>query len=218
MGAAIGALLSPAVGVAISPFPIVGLILILLSKKAKVNSLFYTLGWVLGNLIVFLIAMIFMGAISSGGEPGMIARIVYIVLGLLLFVVAGREFHNRPKNGEEVKTPGWFEKMSAIKPLGATVFSFALAAVNPKNLLLSLTAGVGVGTLNLSVGENVAATIIFLLIASSTIIVPTIAFLISGDRLNKTLDVVRDWLIKNNAIIMAVLLLFIGLSVISKAF
>ncbi|HBL8262361.1 TPA: GAP family protein, partial [Listeria monocytogenes] len=47
---------------------------------------------------------------------------------------------------------------------------------------------------------------------------PTIAFLLAGSKLNNVLDSTRKWLIQNNSVIMAVLFLFIGLSVISKAF
>ncbi len=60
MGSAFSAILSPAVGILISPFPIVGLILILLSNKARINSIFlygrldcweysYFLYWVILN-------------------------------------------------------------------------------------------------------------------------------------------------------------------------
>ncbi|MCD1830028.1 GAP family protein, partial [Listeria monocytogenes] len=62
------------------------------------------------------------------------------------------------------------------------------------------------------------ATIIFGIIACCSIYIPTIAFLLAGSKLNNALDSTRKWLIQNNSVIMAVLFLFIGLSVISKAF
>lgn len=43
------------------------------------------------------------------------------------------------------------------------IFAFVLSAVNPKNMLLSLTAGVSVGALNLSGGQETTATIILAL-------------------------------------------------------
>ena len=48
MGAAIGQILGSAVGVAISPMPIIAVILMLFSKKATVNSLSFLFGWLLG--------------------------------------------------------------------------------------------------------------------------------------------------------------------------
>ena len=48
MGEAIGQLLPFAVGVAVSPMPIVAMVLMLITPKAKVNGSVFLLGWVLG--------------------------------------------------------------------------------------------------------------------------------------------------------------------------
>ncbi len=218
MAQAIMEVLTPAIGILISPFPIVGLILILLSDKARSNSIFYMLGWIIGNTAVFLIALFCMGAGMNTGDPSTVARIVFLVLGILLLLLAVREFMKRPKKGEAPKTPKWFAKMSKIGVIGAFGFGFFLSAINPKNLMLGLSAGASAGALGLSGGEDTVVTIVFVLVASLLIILPTIAFLIAGKRLEKVLNEVREWLIHYNAIIMSVLFLFIGLSVISKAF
>ncbi|EPD3685896.1 GAP family protein [Listeria monocytogenes] len=216
MGSAFSAILSPAVGILISPFPIVGLILILLSNKARINSIFYTVGWIVGNIAIFFIGLFLMSsAVSSSGDQSTLVKVVLIVLGALLILLGAHDFTKRPKKGEQAATPKWFEKMSNIKPGGAMMFAFV---VNPKNMLLSLTAGVSVGALNLSGGQETTATIIFGIIACCSIYIPTIAFLLAGSKLNNALDSTRKWLIQNNSVIMAVLFLFIGLSVISKAF
>lgn len=218
MDSAVSAILSPAVGILISPFPIVGLILILLSNKARINSIFYTLGWIIGNIVIFFIGLFVMGsAVNTSGDQSMLVKIVLIVLGVLLILLGAHDFTKRPKKGEKADTPKWFAKMSNIKPVGAMIFAFLLSAVNPKNMLLSLTAGVSVGTLNLVGGQETMAIILFGIIACCSIYIPTIAFLIAGDRLDNVLDSTRKWLIQNNSLIMALLFLFIGLSVISKA-
>ena len=216
MSQVISAILSPAVGVLISPFPIVGLILILLSKKARSNSVFYMLGWIIGNAAMFLIGMFGMSAGVSQGEPGLVKTIVSLVLGGLLLFCAVREFMKRPKKGEKAKTPKWFAKMTQISVWGAAGFGVLLSALNFKNALLSLSAGAGVGALGLSGTLQAAGAILYVAIASASIIVPTVAFLIAGHRLDKTLDALRDWLIQYNAIIMSVLLLMIGLNMIAK--
>lgn len=219
MSQAFSAILSPAVGVLISPFPIVGLILILLSGKARLNSICYTLGWVLGNAAVFTIAMLCMGAgTRAQSGPGTLARVISAVLGVLMLLAATHEFSKRPKKGAEPKTPKWFAKMSKIGPWGAAGFGLFLSALNPKNALLSLSAGAGAGALDLPAAQGTLAAVVFTALASSSIIVPAIAFLIAGKRLSALLDSVREWLIQNNAVIMSVLFLMIGLSMIGKAF
>lgn len=218
MGQAFSAILSPAVGVLISPLPVVGLILILMSTRARSNSIFFMLGWIVGNAVVFLIGMLCMGTGFSRGEPGTVRSIVSLVLGALLILCAVREFMKRPRRGEEPKTPGWFAKITQIGMVGASGFGLFLSALNPKNALLSLSAGTGVGALGLPVMQQAMSAILYVLIASASIIVPTVAFLLAGHRLDKTLDALREWLVQYNAVIMSILLLMIGLNMIGKAF
>jgi Sap, sulfolipid-1-addressing protein len=58
--------------------------------------------------------------------------------------------------------------------------------------------------------------IIFVLLAACTVIIPVIGYLIASARLAGPLDKLREWLVENNATIMAVLLLVIGVAVIGK--
>jgi len=52
MGDAIGQMLPFAVGVLLSPMPVVALVLMLVTPKAKANGLAFLLGWVLGLAVV----------------------------------------------------------------------------------------------------------------------------------------------------------------------
>jgi hypothetical protein len=54
------------------------------------------------------------------------------------------------------------------------------------------------------------------LLAACTVIIPVIGYLIASARLAGPLDKLREWLVENNATIMAVLLLVIGVAVIGK--
>jgi len=103
--------------------------------------------------------------------------------------------------------------MTAIKALG---LGFLLSAVNPKNLLLGISAGVIIGDGNLSVGDAVLVIVVFVLIAGCTVLIPVVGYLIASTRMAGPLDRLREWLVDNNATIMAVLLLVIGVSVIGK--
>jgi threonine/homoserine/homoserine lactone efflux protein len=93
---------------------------------------------------------------------------------------------------------------------------FLLSAVNPKNLLLAISAGLIIGGAGLAVGQSVVIITIFVLLAASTVLVPVVAYLLASDRLAGPLDRLKEWLVDNNAAIMAVLLLVIGVAVIDK--
>jgi threonine/homoserine/homoserine lactone efflux protein len=103
--------------------------------------------------------------------------------------------------------------MTAGKAIG---LGFLLSAVNPKNLLLAVSAGLIVGAAGLTFSQASVVIIIFVLLAACTVIIPVIGYLIASARLAGPLDKLREWLVENNATIMAVLLLVIGVAVIGK--
>lgn len=219
MAQIIASIISPAIGVAVSPFPIVGLILTLLSKNGRKNSLCYTGGWVFGNAAAFFLGVLLMTAVGTtqDGKPFW-TKVVSGVLGVALIVMGINEFRKRPKKGEEPKTPAWFEKMSGISPFGSFGFGFLLSALNIKNFLLGFGAGAALSALAPNWGQVLGGALAFLLIGCCTIYIPMLAVFIAGDKLNHVLAKIRDWLIRYNSIIMTVLLLLLGISMIAKIF
>jgi hypothetical protein len=66
MGEAIGGSLPPAAGIALSPVPIIAVVLMLTSRRAKVNGPAFALGWLIGLGIVGTIVLVVAG--SAGGS------------------------------------------------------------------------------------------------------------------------------------------------------
>jgi uncharacterized membrane protein len=54
-------------------------------------------------------------------------------------------------------------------------------------------------------------------IAASTVAIPVIGYLIVGERADASFAKAKDWLIQNNSVVMAVLLLVFGISLIGDA-
>jgi hypothetical protein len=109
--------------------------------------------------------------------------------------------------------------MSAIDkltPVRACGLAALLAAVNPKNLTLCLAGGVSIGGADLAVEQTVIAVVTFVVIASSSVVVPVVGYLLARDRMAKPLDELRDWLTANNATVMSVLLVVIGAVIFGK--
>ena len=77
--------------------------------------------------------------------------------------------------------------------------------MNPKNLTLCLAGGVSIGGAGLSTSETVVTLVVFVVIASSTVAVPVLGYLLARDRMAAPLDRLRDWLTANNAAVMSVL-------------
>src|SRR5438552_17203229 len=71
MGNAIGTILPQAIGVAISPVPIIAVILMLFSQRARSNGPAFLVGLVLALAVVgsIVLALASLGKISAGGTP-----------------------------------------------------------------------------------------------------------------------------------------------------
>ncbi|QIZ97474.1 GAP family protein [Leifsonia sp. PS1209] len=214
----IGAILPLAIGVAISPIPIIAAILMLLSPRARSTGVGFLLGWLVG-VIVAVTVFTLLAAVLPENDPDAskpIAGTIQLILGILLLLLAVRQWRSRPKHGEEPALPKWMSAIDSMTTGRGLLLGFVLAAVNPKNLLLAASAGIVIGSAGLSVGSEILAIAVFTVIAVISVAAPVIAYLVAADRMRGPLDALRGWLVHNNATVMAVLLLVIGVSVIGK--
>jgi threonine/homoserine/homoserine lactone efflux protein len=218
MGSVIGEILPLAVGIAISPIPIIAVILMLLSPRAKGTSVGFMIGWLAGIVVAIVVFTLLSSVIpqrSGGGSSA--GGVIKIIFGVLLLFLAFRQWRGRPAKGEQATMPKWMSAIDSMTVAKALGLGFLLAAVNPKNLLMAASAGLIVGGAGLGFGQGLALVIIiFVLLAACTVVIPVIGYLIASARLAGPLDRLRGWLVENNSTIMAVLLLVIGVAVIGK--
>jgi hypothetical protein len=218
MGQGIGEVLPFAVGVAISPVPIIAVILILFSRNAKVNGPLFLAGWVAGlavlSTVVYVVADAIGGPGSSSGSDGI--AWVDVVLGGALLVIAARSWRRRPAPGAEPELPGWMAGVEEIAPAKALGLGVLLAAVNPKNLALGFGAASGVAHLGISTGDAAVALAVFVLVASSSVGGAVAFDLVGGERARAALDELRAWLAVHSAAVMTVLFLVFGAVLIAK--
>jgi len=89
-----------------------------------------------------------------------------LVLGLLLLLVAARQWRGRPHEGDDAPTPKWMGALDAFTPVKALAPGVLLGTVNPKNLLLIVGGAAAVAQTGISTGDQVVAWAVFTLIAS----------------------------------------------------
>lgn len=218
MGKAIGEILPYALGVAISPIPIVAIILMLVTPKARTNGTAFAVGWVLGLALVATIVLVLAGGknYSSSSGPTQTASIVKLLLGVLLLVAAGRQWRGRPKEGEKPTMPGWMNTIDSFTVPRALGVGTVLSAVNPKNLALSIAAGLSIAQAGIPTGQEIGVLIIYIVLAASTVLAPLVVYLSMGDRAATILGGWRKWLAANNAIVTSLLLLVFAVLLIGK--
>jgi len=70
MGQAIGDFLPSAVGVAISPLPIIAVVLMLVTPRGRLNGPLFVVGWAIGLGIVGPIVLVVADGAGATGTPG----------------------------------------------------------------------------------------------------------------------------------------------------
>ncbi len=216
MGKAIGGSLPLAVGIALSPIPIIAVVLMLTSRKAKVNGPAFVLGWLIGLGIVGAIVLSLAGAggASNSGAPATWVSWVKIALGVLLLLVALRQFRGRPHGDEQPQMPKWMATIDKTTPPAALGLAAVLSGANPKNLLLAVAGGAAIAQTGIPGGQQAIAYLIFALIGTLGVGIPVGIYFAMGARSDTLLAGLKDWMTQHNAVIMSVLCLVIAAKLI----
>jgi len=212
----IGQALPLAVGVALSPLPLIAAVLLLMSPRGRSSGLTFLAGRVLGLGIVLTIVILASEALYALAAGSGLPTVVKLVLGLAILVLGLSKWRPKPA-GTEPSLPGWMSAIDGFSPTRAFGLGVILSLTNPKELALAIPLGVTIGGALLAPGETVLVGVTFVVVASLSVAIPSIAFAIAPERMRPSLERLRIWLTANNSIVMGVLLVVIGAVVIGGA-
>jgi threonine/homoserine/homoserine lactone efflux protein len=214
LGPTIGELLPSAVAVAISPVPIVAVIVMLGTPRARSNGTAFALGWLAGLTAVNVLVVLAAGDIDANEGSSTLADVVTLLLGLLFLVLAAKQWRSRPSAGEAPPPPSWMAAVDDYTAGRSLVMGVVLSAANPKNLALSLAAAATVAQAGLPAGEDVVAIATFVLLGSLSVVGPVAAFLILGERTAKPLESAKQFMVAYGWVIVLILLVVLGAKLI----
>jgi threonine/homoserine/homoserine lactone efflux protein len=219
MGEAIGQILPLAVGVALSPIPIIAVVLMLVTRRARSNGPAFVVGWLVGLAIVGAIMLaIASGAdANEGGEPATWASVLELVVGAMLLSAALRRWRGRPAAGGEAETPKWMQTIDGFSPAKSFGAGVVLSGVNPKNLLLAVAAANAIAQTGISGGDQAVAYAVFAVLGTLGVGIPVVLYFVLGERSKDLLERLKGWMSVHNAAIMAVLFLVIGAKLVGSA-
>jgi threonine/homoserine/homoserine lactone efflux protein len=216
MSEAIGQILPLGVVVALSPIPIVGVVLMLGTPRGRVNGPAFVAGWIVGLAVAGSLALFVAGGAgaSEGGAPATWVGWLKIFFGAVLLRVAVKQWRGRPRAGEEAALPGWMTGVDHFTAGRSAALAVALAAINPKNLVLVLSAAAAIAQTGIGAGEQAAALAVFVAIGTLGPAIPVLLYLTMGERSKHALDELKGWMAHNSATIMAVICLVIAAKLI----
>ncbi len=218
MGQAISEVLPFAIGVAIVPIPIIAVILMLFSERARVNGPVFLVGWVAGLTVLFAVVYAIADAAGADTDETSSDTVSWlrIALGVLLLWIALRTWRNRPAPGTTPEMPKWMAGIDAVAPGKAFLLGVLLSSANPKNLILVLGAATGLAQLGVSTGDAVAALVVFVIVGSLSVLAPVAYYFAGGESAKTTLTELKGWLAEHSNAVMTTLFLVFGVILIAS--
>ena len=207
---AIGDLLPSAFAVALSPIPIVAIVLILGAPNARSSGPAFALGWIAGLLAVSVVVVLLVGSGDDpdSDDPGL--NWLKIAIGILFLLMAAKQWTKRPKPGQEPDAPSWMATVDTATPPRAALLGVALSGANPKNLALTLAASASIAEAGLDGADTAIAIAVFVALGSLTVAGSVLFYLVAPDRAAGPLGAIKRFMSDHNAVIMMVVLLLLG--------
>lgn len=216
LGDAIGDFLPAAIAVALSPIPIVAVVLVLGSRQARTAGPAFALGWITGLVAVSVLVVLLSGSVDADSDDPGVAWLK-LTIGLLFLVLAAKQWKKRPKQGETAEMPTWMATVDSATAPKAAALGLTLSGANPKNFALTLATAASIAEAGLDPAEEALAIAVFVALGSATVAGAVLAYFLLGARAARPLAVVRGFMSDNNAVIMMVVLALLGAKFVGDA-
>ena len=219
MSEAVGEVVSFGIGVALSPSAVIAAVLLLVGPGGRVSAAVFAISWAVSLTVVATVALLLadgVGASEEGGPADWVG-VVQVVLAVLLLGLAASEWRGRRRDGAASEMPRWMRKVDGLTTRQAVGMAVFLAAVKPKNLLLTIGAAVAIAELGVSAGAQAGALIAFVVLGTLAPAAPLALSLFLRERSVGVLRGLRGWMMRENATIVAVLCLVFAAKLLGDA-
>jgi Sap, sulfolipid-1-addressing protein len=211
-GSVLTTLIPLALVVAISPLSIIPAVLVLQTPRPTPTGLTFLGGWLVGLAALTAVFMVSSDALGDlRKSPPAWASWLRIVLGVALIGYGIYEWLNRRRHTE---SPKWMRSFATLTPTRAGLTGLVLVVVRIEVLTMCALAGLAIGGSDIGMAANWILAIIFVAVAASTVAIPVLAYAGAGDRLAEPMTRLKNWMERNNAALLAAILIVIGLMVL----
>ncbi|MFJ8473309.1 GAP family protein [Kitasatospora sp. NPDC094011] len=224
MGEAIGPMLASAVAVALSPLPLIAVLLILAPPRGRANGVAFTAGWVLGLAAVTALVLVAGGALTptggalarAGGRPTW-ADWLKLGLGAALVLLAAEQWRDRPRPGHVTAPPTWLLGIDRLTPARSAGLAAALVVARPRTLLAAVGGAASIAAAPSGPGARALAAALLVLIGSLGTLLPLAVRLRGADRSVHALGEWRAWAAAHHAAITTAVPLVLGADYLGSA-
>ncbi len=183
-----------AIGLMLSPFPVLALLIILMTANARHNLVGFMAGWFLGIVAVALLTYLVPGIAGDNSEPSATSGWVRLFFGFLLLIGAVKQYGKRPRRGETPQMPRLIERLDRVG-VGTSLFTgFLLSGVNVKNVMFIAGGTVAITNSPGSVYSHGWALFLFTLVGSTLLFLVIGIYFGLGIKAQEALIICRQWL------------------------
>lgn len=199
--------------IALSPLTIIPAILMLHTPRPRPTSLAFLAGWVLGVGVITAAAVVASDLADGLDRKSPAAPYVRIVIGAALVVFGGYRWMTRHRAQH---TPKWLSAMTSAGPGRAFLTGVTLTVANVKVLAMCVAAGAAIGTAALGRTGAWQAVAVFTALASASVALPVLGYLVAGKQLDEPLNKLKRWMEDNHSAMVGVILVVIGAALLYK--
>jgi Sap, sulfolipid-1-addressing protein len=203
----LSSLVAPALAIAVNPVPIMASVTLLTTAHGKRNALYFIATmWVIMLAVGAVTITIAGSSTSSSTSTGGAA--IEAAFGLIFLAAAVQQWLTKPVEG---KDPGW---MKALDKTG--LVAGVTLAVSLTNYALLTTGVDDIARSGLSKSAQIGALVFFVAIATSTIVLPLLVYLVRPAWARKQLGRLRDWLMRHSRVILITVFALMGVLFVAE--
>ncbi|GAB7186721.1 GAP family protein [Kitasatospora sp. Ki12] len=230
MGEAVGSMLASAVAVAISPLPLISVILVLTaphrqarrtgtaSPAGRANAVAFTAGWLLGLAAPTALVVVAGTALTRAQTAPTWSSWLKLALGALLLLSAARQWHDRPRAGHVTPPPAWLRAVDRFTAARSAGLALALAAGSPRTLLPVVGGAASIAATSTGPGAEALAAALLVVIGSLCTLLPLAVHLVRGGaRSARVLGEWRAWTATHQAAILTTVPVVLGAGYLGDA-
>ncbi len=205
-----------ALGAAISPTALMGIIILLsISNRPKIQGF----GYYIGALILIIIVVVFgillgAGITSVTPKPNPILDLIDILLGIILLFVGIKRIFQSQKSPTRLLHGDVKSESNLVYFIKGVSYGFGLFLINFSTSIIVLEAGKEIGASSVDLIGKLTVVIILTIITLLVCEVPLLMYLTYPEKANNILSKVNKWMQTNGHILMGVVILVIGLYLI----
>ena len=195
---------------AASPLTIVATLVVLGSGRGRRNGVAFAVAFLLGQSLAFFVALV-VGAALTERSHQTVTGAIELATGVLLLVIAVRERppHELREARSEPRTEVLFARLRRVTPGNAFALGLPLG-IGVKRLFITILAAATVALDRLGSGEETGLGVLYVAVASLTVWVPVVVYLLLGPRSDDLMAGARRWIAEHELMLTFVLSLVVG--------